>query len=39
VSCESIEHLLRDPLHMLLESWRVLKDGGLFVLTTPNTSK
>lgn len=45
VSCESIEHLLRDPPHMLLESWRVLepwrvlKDGGLFVLTTPNTSK
>ena len=33
VSCELIEHLLRDPLHMLLESWRVLKDGG------PNTSK
>lgn len=33
VSCELIEHLLRDPLHMLLESgrvlesWRVLKDG------------
>ncbi len=33
--CELIEHLLHDPMHMLLESWRVLTDGGLFVLTTP----
>jgi SAM-dependent methyltransferase len=36
--CELIEHLLRDPLHLLLGSWRVLKDGGLFVLTTPSIS-
>jgi SAM-dependent methyltransferase len=36
--CELIEHLLRDPQHMLLESWRVLKGGGLLVLTTPNIS-
>jgi SAM-dependent methyltransferase len=36
--CELIEHLIHDPMHMLIESWRVLKDGGFFVLTTPNVS-
>ena len=36
--CELIEHLLSDPLHMLLECRRVLKDHGLFVLTTPSSA-
>jgi SAM-dependent methyltransferase len=35
--CELIEHLIHDPMHMLVECWRVLKGNGLFVLTTPNT--
>ena len=34
--CELIEHLVEDPMHMLLELNRVLKWGGLLILTTPN---
>jgi SAM-dependent methyltransferase len=34
--CELIEHLVEDPMHMLLELNRVLKWGGLVILTTPN---
>jgi glycosyltransferase involved in cell wall biosynthesis len=34
--CELIEHLTEDPMHMLLEINRVLKWGGLVVVTTPN---
>ena len=34
--CEMIEHLLLDPMHMLLEIRRVLKPGGKLILTTPN---
>ncbi|MFN0124051.1 MAG: glycosyltransferase [Blastocatellia bacterium] len=34
--CEIIEHLTQDPVHMLLELNRVLKWGGLLILTTPN---
>jgi glycosyltransferase involved in cell wall biosynthesis/SAM-dependent methyltransferase len=34
--CELIEHLTEDPLHMLLEANRVLKWGGILVVTTPN---
>ena len=34
--CELIEHLLHDPMHLLLECWRVLADGGRLVITTPN---
>ncbi len=34
--CELIEHLQEDPLHMLVELHRVLKWGGLVVVTTPN---
>lgn len=34
--CELIEHLSEDPMHMLLELNRVLKWGGLVIVTTPN---
>jgi SAM-dependent methyltransferase len=34
--CEIIEHLVRDPMHMLLECRRILCDAGLLALTTPN---
>jgi glycosyltransferase involved in cell wall biosynthesis/SAM-dependent methyltransferase len=34
--CEIIEHLLFDPVHALVEIKRVLKPGGILVLTTPN---
>ena len=34
--CELIEHLQEDPMHMLWELNRVLKWGGLAVITTPN---
>lgn len=34
--CELIEHLREDPMHMLAELNRVLKWGGLLILTTPN---
>lgn len=34
--CELIEHLREDPMHMLTELNRVLRWGGLLILTTPN---
>lgn len=34
--CELIEHLLRDPMFMLLEIRRVLQEGGRMLITTPN---
>lgn len=34
--CEILEHLLCDPMHMLLEIRRVLSRDGTLVLTTPN---
>jgi SAM-dependent methyltransferase len=37
--CEIIEHLLRDPLAVLLEIKRVLRLGGALVLTTPNVNR
>lgn len=36
--CELIEHLVHDPMHMLLECGRVLADNGLLMLTTPNAA-
>lgn len=36
LACEIIEHLLHDPMHMLLEIRRVLVDQGTVILTTPN---
>ena len=34
--CEMIEHLLHDPMHMMLEIRRVLANSGRVILTTPN---
>ncbi len=34
--CELIEHLFADPMHLMSEANRILKDGGHLVMTTPN---
>jgi SAM-dependent methyltransferase len=34
--CELIEHLTRDPMHLMSEVNRIVKPGGHVVLTTPN---
>ncbi len=34
--CELIEHLTDDPMHLMSEVNRILRDGGHLVLTTPN---
>jgi hypothetical protein len=31
-----LEHLMRDPMHMMLEIRRILEPGGKLLLTTPN---
>jgi len=36
VCCEVLEHMEIDPMFMLSEVNRVLKDGGVLILTTPN---
>jgi SAM-dependent methyltransferase len=40
VSCvvcfEVLEHLQADPMHLISESNRILKDGGVLYITTPN---
>jgi SAM-dependent methyltransferase len=36
VAGEIIEHLTKDPMHLMLEARRVLRDGGSLLLTTPN---
>lgn len=36
IAAEIIEHLRIDPMFMLLESKRVLCDGGFLLITTPN---
>ena len=36
LACELIEHLLRDPMHLFLESRRILQEGGRLIVTTPN---
>jgi SAM-dependent methyltransferase len=36
IAGEIIEHLIYDPMHLLLESGRVLAEGGFILVTTPN---
>jgi SAM-dependent methyltransferase len=36
IAGEIIEHFLHDPMHMLLESRRILVEGGTLLITTPN---
>jgi glycosyltransferase involved in cell wall biosynthesis/SAM-dependent methyltransferase len=36
LSCELIEHLFGDPMHMMSEINRILKPGGHILITTPN---
>ena len=36
LACEVIEHMLFDPMHLLLEARRVLEEGGRILITTPN---
>jgi SAM-dependent methyltransferase len=38
LACEIFEHLIHDPMHMLLEMRRVLEEGGTLLLTTPNVA-
>jgi SAM-dependent methyltransferase len=38
LACELIEHLLRDPMHLLLECRRILQEGGRLIVTTPNVA-
>lgn len=38
LACEIFEHLLHDPMHMLLECRRILDDRGTLILTTPNVA-
>ena len=37
--CELFEHLHLNPFHTLKEIFRVLRPGGLFLLTTPNVRR
>ncbi len=34
--CELLEHLYEDPMHLMSEINRILRDGGRLVLSTPN---
>ena len=36
IAGEIIEHLIYDPMRLLVESRRVLRDGGYLLITTPN---
>jgi SAM-dependent methyltransferase len=38
LACEIFEHMIHDPMHMLLEMNRVTEDGGSLILTTPNVA-
>jgi len=38
LACEIFEHMLHDPMHMLVEMHRVLEEGGNLILTTPNVA-
>lgn len=38
LACELIEHLISDPMHLLLECRRILEEGGRLIVTTPNAA-
>ncbi len=38
ISCEMLEHLVMDPMHVFSEANRVLRHGGRFFVSTPNAS-
>ncbi|HUA87188.1 MAG TPA: methyltransferase domain-containing protein [Bryobacteraceae bacterium] len=38
LACEIFEHMLHDPMHMLIEIHRVLAENGTLILTTPNVA-
>ena len=38
LACELIEHLLRDPMHLVVECCRILETGGRLIVTTPNVA-
>jgi SAM-dependent methyltransferase len=38
LACELIEHLQRDPMHLVLECRRILEDGGRLIVSTPNAA-
>jgi SAM-dependent methyltransferase len=38
LACEIFEHMLHDPMHMLVEMHRVLEESGTLILTTPNVA-
>lgn len=37
ICTEVLEHLIYSPSHVFKESWRVLKDGGLMLMSTVNS--
>jgi SAM-dependent methyltransferase len=38
IAGEIIEHMVYDPMHLLVESRRVLQEGGRLLLSTPNAA-
>jgi SAM-dependent methyltransferase len=36
IAGEILEHMIYDPMHLLVESQRVLREGGRILVTTPN---
>ena len=38
LACELIEHVISDPMHLLLECRRILEEGGRLLITTPNVA-